>query len=95
MSQPLSPKVKEKVASMYGGEDIDRVLEMLALYGTERYEREPERVQLAILKLADGNLGRLSHMIENAKADFRDVLYWAEYSKKNPFKNVDYGASKK
>ena len=32
-----------------------RVLELLDDYGVESYERERERVQLAILKLSEGN----------------------------------------
>jgi len=37
------------------------------------------RVQLAILKLADGNPTTLRKCIEDAKMDYRDVLAWAEY----------------
>ena len=37
-----------------------RVLELLDSYGVESYERERERVQLAILKLSEGNEEKLS-----------------------------------
>ena len=40
---------------------------------------EPHRVRLAVLKLAQGNLTRLTAQVENARMDFRDVLMWAEY----------------
>jgi len=36
-------------------------------------------VRLAILKLSDGQLARLSEMVVAAKRDYRDVLMWAEY----------------
>ena len=52
---------------------------MLNEYGTEPYEQERERVQLAILKLAEGDIDKLLHFTQAAKGDFRDVLYWAEY----------------
>ena len=37
------------------------------------------RVQLAVLKMADGDLTRLKRFIEDAKLDYRDVLGWAEF----------------
>lgn len=84
MSRPLSNKVVTTVASEFNGEEVDLVLEALALYGIRSFEREPERVQLAILKLSDGNLDLLGHFVDRAKADYRDVLYWTEYDGGNP-----------
>ena len=55
-----------------------RVLEMLDTYGVESYERERERVQLAILKLSEGNEEKLREFLAVAKRDYRDVLFWAE-----------------
>src|SRR2546430_1500492 len=69
-----------------------RVLELLYGYGVESYERERERVQLAILKLSDGNEEKLrefvavaepgysdvGEFVAVAKRDYRDVLFWAE-----------------
>ena len=56
-----------------------RVLELLDGYGIESYERERERVQLAILKLSEGNEEKLREFVAVAKRDYRDVLFWAEY----------------
>jgi hypothetical protein len=55
-----------------------RVLELLDTYGVESYERERERVQLAILKLSEGNEEKLSNFVAVAKRDYHDVLFWAE-----------------
>jgi len=55
-----------------------RVLEFLDTYGVESYERERERVQLAILKLSEGNEEKLREFVAIAKRDYRDVLFWAE-----------------
>src|SRR5436305_11751023 len=57
----------------------DRVLALLDTYGVESYERERERVQLAILKLSEGNEEKLREFVAVAKRDYRDVLFWAEY----------------
>ena len=55
-----------------------RVLELLDSYGVGSYERERERVQLAILKLSEGNEGKLREFVAVAKRDYRDVLFWAD-----------------
>ena len=55
-----------------------RVLELLDRYGVESYERERERVQLAILKLSGGSEEKLREFLAVAKRDYRDVLFWAE-----------------
>src|SRR5438045_9768465 len=56
-----------------------RVLESLDTYGVESYERERERVQLAILKLSAGSEEKVREFVAVAKRDYRDVLFWAEY----------------
>jgi hypothetical protein len=55
-----------------------RVLELLDSYGVESYERERERVQLAILKLSEGNEKKLREFVAVTKRDYRDVLFWAD-----------------
>ena len=56
-----------------------RVLELLDSYGVEPYERERERVQVAILKLSAGSEEKVREYVAVAKRDYRDVLFWAEY----------------
>ena len=67
------------VAELFRHEDLADVMAILDLYGVKSYERERERVQLAILKLSEGDAGKLLHYLDVAKKDYRDVLYWAEY----------------
>src|SRR6266581_8316593 len=55
------------------------VVDLLDNYGVEPYERERERVQLAILKLSAGNEEKVREFVAVAKRDYRDVLFWAEY----------------
>jgi hypothetical protein len=55
-----------------------RVIELLDAYGVESYERERERVQLAIVKLSEGNEEKVREFVAVAKRDYRDVLFWAE-----------------
>jgi hypothetical protein len=55
------------------------VQELLDSYGVEPYERERERVQVAILKLSAGSEEKVREYVAVAKRDYRDVLFWAEY----------------
>lgn len=52
-------------------------------YGVERHEQEAVRVKLAILKLAGSDLDEIKKMTNHAKADFRDVIAWAEYPRQS------------
>jgi hypothetical protein len=60
-------------------EQHGEVMVMLDEYGVERWHPERYRVQLAALKLANGNLKRLRYAIEDAKRDYRNVVAPAEY----------------
>src|SRR5438270_10698172 len=76
---PSRDDVVTAVKAAFAESDWPRVLELLDGYGIESYERERERVQLAILKLSEGNEEKLREFIAVAKRDYRDVLFWAEY----------------
>lgn len=52
---------------------------ILSAYGEQDFHREPPRVKVAILKLAGSDLEKVRYYTEEACADFRDVLSWAEY----------------
>ncbi|MFN0059913.1 MAG: hypothetical protein ACKVX7_15760 [Planctomycetota bacterium] len=78
--------VERVVRRDYATDRIPEVLAMLNEYGQERWQQEPARVRLAVLRLAAGNIARLRGEIESAKCDYRDVLAPAEYP--NYFKRV-------
>lgn len=62
--------------------DPDAAAEALAAldtYGAEPWQRERERVQLAVLKQPGGRLDALRRFLELAKSDYRDALVGAEY----------------
>jgi len=63
----------------FSDEQFSTVIALLKEYGTEAWQRECPGVQLAALKLADGNLEKLRAQIEAAKRDYRDVLAVAEF----------------
>lgn len=71
--------VISKVKTVFPKHDPAEILALLDTYGVETYERERERVQLAILKLSEGDIERLHKYVAVAKRDYRDALAWAEY----------------
>ena len=77
-SETLDEILARKIPSLFPGCE-DSVKELLSRYGVETYEREPQRVRLAILKLSRGKIARAEYYLEEAKKDYRDVLAWAEY----------------
>jgi hypothetical protein len=64
---------------VFSGVQEATVLQLLDQYGAESYERERDRVQIAILKLSGGDVHRLAEMVALAKMDYRDALAAAEY----------------
>jgi hypothetical protein len=60
-------------------EQVEEACAVLARYGSGPGEREPDRVRIAVLKLAGGDLERLEHFAGVAAVDYRDVLAFAEY----------------
>ena len=63
----------------FGEEQFGGVMAVLSEYGVEKWEREKARVQLAALKLANGDREAIKKHIAVAKQDYRHVLAAAEY----------------
>ena len=76
---PTRDLVTAKVRQTFPGKNPDDILAILDMYGEDPYETGRERVQLALLKLSDGNEDRLLDETQTAKIDFRDVIAPAEY----------------
>jgi hypothetical protein len=74
--------VEQKVRQEFRKEEVPEVIALLDQYGTKPRHSERERVQLAILKLSEGDIDKLGPCLKDADRDYRDVLSWAEY----PFK---------
>jgi len=79
--EPFSEIVEKKLQLEFSvnATDLQTARVLLSSYGTENWHREQNRVRLAILKLAGGNLQGIKQWVETAKSDYRDALAWAEY----------------
>ena len=71
------PKLACKIFDSLFGAHPDAELLRLALQ--DFGDKESERVQIAILKLSEGDPKKLIDYIDAARIDYRDVLAWAEY----------------
>lgn len=79
MTKPTRALVIAKIRQVFPERTVADVLALLDRYGAEDHHREKERVQLAILKLCDeATAPDLDAYVETARADYRDVLAWAE-----------------
>lgn len=83
MNQPI-PDVTENdviriIQREFPTEQFKKAMSVLSEYGTEDWQRGVNRVRLAVLKLAGGDLQALRREIDIAKSDYRDVLASAEY----------------
>jgi len=66
------------IGAVFPAADVERLLALVDGYGTQPYERERERVQLAILNLCRGDEEKLRYFLKVAKQDYRDVLFWSD-----------------
>ena len=70
-------QVEAEAARLYGNNSVKGMMALLDQYRSEL--GGVERVQMGILKLSEGDISKLRHYVEEARKDFRDILYWAEY----------------
>lgn len=75
MPEHTRADVEAAVAELFEPSQHAPVFALLDRYGVEPYERERERVQIAVVKLSQGNFARLIQFVESAKHDYRDVLW--------------------
>jgi len=83
MNQPV-PDVSEAdviriVERDFPPADFPTVMAVLREYGVEDRQKEENRVRIAALKLAGGDLNALRRAIGSARQDCRDVIAGAEY----------------
>jgi hypothetical protein len=83
LTQPVpevtSADVDRVVGRDFPSERAAVVHEILSGYGRESWQCGEDRVRLAALKLAAGDLGRLRAEIERATLDYHGVIAGAEY----------------
>jgi len=83
IAQPTPSATPEDVERIvrrdFSSEQFEEVMTIIGEYKQSKWAREYPRVQLAALKLAQGNVEALRRAIKTATQDYRDVLAPAEY----------------
>ena len=82
-AQPCPKITKDDVQRIirrdFGTDQVERVNAILGRYGQKDFHCEPDRVHLAILKMAQGDIEKVESCTTTACSDYRDVLVAAEY----------------
>ena len=87
--------LKRKLQDLFPDEVCRRkAADILERYGPGPYDKEPDRVRLAILKLSGSDLEKLQRNTNRARQDYRDVLAWAEYPRQSRHWSVPAGDEK-
>ncbi|MFZ5569721.1 MAG: hypothetical protein ACOZF0_04925 [Thermodesulfobacteriota bacterium] len=85
----------KKVADLFPDpQQQEQAHAVLSEYGKEASDLEPDRVRLAILKLAGADLECLKETTVSAKRDYRDILAWAEYPNQTIARSLPDGPKK-
>jgi len=74
----VNQELQQVIKHDYPESQHDIVVDVLGWYGDQDYQREHDRVRLAALKIADGDLEQLKQAVNTARRDYRDILAWAE-----------------
>jgi hypothetical protein len=73
----LSDVVEEQITNRFDPDEVQLVqaaLEAASLPFLEQPSRQRDRVHLAIIKLAEGDVGKFQQALRLAQTDWRDVL---------------------
>ena len=72
----LHEDVIQAIREVFPNEDLQTVLDVMDEYGKQPFEMDTERVQIAAIRLSEGDIDRLLQLVVDAKRDYRDVLSW-------------------
>jgi len=72
----LREDVVQTIREIFPNEDLQTILDVLSEYGKQPFEIDSERVQMAAIRLSEGNVDKLLQFVSDAKRDYRDVLSW-------------------
>jgi len=61
--------------------DVEEAIRTIDELDLSKWKESRERVQMAVLALSEGGLDKLREFTREANRDYRDVLYWSEFTK--------------
>ncbi|MEQ8236102.1 MAG: hypothetical protein ABRQ23_04945 [Syntrophomonadaceae bacterium] len=79
--------IVHKIMADFGQKNFETISKALwALYA----QGADYRIVRCVLFLAQGNPNKMKHFIEQARLDFRDVIYWAEYDAQGRIRDFNF-----
>ncbi|MBF0558542.1 MAG: hypothetical protein HQL08_07150 [Nitrospirae bacterium] len=69
------------VEVLFPEDERELAMTLLDQYDTGIWKERKERIQMATLILSEGSIEKLKGFIKEATQDYRNVLYWCEYTK--------------
>ncbi len=72
----LKEDVIRTIEEVFPNEDLQTIMDVMNEYGKRPFEIDTERVQVAAIRLSEGNTDKLLQVVSDAKRDYRDVLSW-------------------
>ena len=78
---PTREDIVRTAGVLFPAEQVSAVLAILDRYRSPSWSQDGLRVQRAVLVLSEGRLEKLEEFEREAERDFRNVLYWYEYTK--------------
>ena len=77
----MDNEIEKMIEQNFSESVVMRAKEILNTITTKNvtaHSKENQRnTQIAVIKLASGSIEKLSHYVECAQKDFRDVIYWS------------------
>lgn len=74
----LPPEIVERLRQTFPDRDVVELAAVLPIFGELPMTPPWGRVLHAIITLSEGDPARLAQYAQNARDDWRDVLYWTE-----------------
>ena len=74
--------IESRIAADFHAKDRESALFVIRTLGAE-LDREGPRILRCVVSLSCGELSLLAHNADQARSDYRDVIYWAEYDEQD------------
>jgi hypothetical protein len=83
----LPPAIRTQIANGFSETEqivaIEALKSLTLAHVMANSQANLDNAHRAIIELSNGDLGELQHLVEVAKRDFRDVIYWASQHHEN------------
>jgi len=74
--------IEARIFADFSAENRENAILIIRKLGAE-LDREVHRILRCVLFLSHGELPLLMHNADQARSDYRDVIYWAEYDEQD------------